>query len=249
MKTLVFGATSAIAQAAAAQLAKLSDPKNKPSFYLVGRNLVKLERTVAELRQNNSASIAGYEAADLRDFKEIAKIVQRAHSTMGELDAVIIAQGTLIKQSECAADIEKFRQLVDENFISECVCLNCVFEVMNYNGVIAVVTSVAGDAARPGSALYSATKAALSRYIQGLRGLFWKKRIKIIDVRPGWVATPMTSHMKRTALFAKPSQVGSDIAHAMINHSPSVLYTPWWWTLMMTPFKILPNGLYRYVKR
>jgi decaprenylphospho-beta-D-erythro-pentofuranosid-2-ulose 2-reductase len=249
MRILVFGATSAIAEGTCKALLKLSPKSKTPVFYLAGRNPVKLERVNSDLRESCGAQIAGYESADLGKLEDISKIVMRAKSAMGGIDGVLIAQGSLISQELCEKDLAAFNQMVADDFVSGAVCLNTLLDNVEPRGVIAVVTSVAGDASRPGSALYCSLKSALSRYVQGLRGKFWTKKIKLIDVRPGWTTTPMTAHLKTNFLFSSPDRVGQSIAHAMVHRTPSVCYAPWWWSLIMTPFKILPNALYRYIKR
>jgi NAD(P)-dependent dehydrogenase (short-subunit alcohol dehydrogenase family) len=248
MKILVLGATSAIVESTCLALAKQS-LHEVPSFYLVGRNPIKLERVANALRDTRSAVIADYEVADLTRLESIAAIVQRAHSAMGRIDGALIGHGILPNQAECEKDTIVLSAAVDTDFSSAAVALNVLAEVIEPNGVIAVISSVAGDTSSPSSALYCALKAALSRYIQGLRGKLWAKRVKLVDVRPGWVDTPLIAHLKKNPLFATPETVGADIARALRRRSPSVLYTPWWWAALMAPIKLLPNALYKYVKR
>lgn len=245
MNILVLGATAAISQATCLELAKKISTAR---FFLVGRNPQKLDALRTELNSLQPNCVAGTEAFDFRKLEEIPALIERAHAALVTVDAALVGHGTLLERDECLKNPQAFRQLVDENFISEALCVEESGKIMQDRGVVAVVTSVAGEAARPSSAAYSATKAALSRYLQGIRGVLWRRKIKIIDVRPGWVNTPMTQNSRTKFWAVEPEVAGRDIARAMLRRGPEVLYTPRRWAWVMGVIRLLPGWAWRGMK-
>lgn len=241
MNFLVFGATAAISQATCLALVK----KKHTRFYLIGRNPTKLNALSDQLSLLSPNCVAGIEIFDLRAMDAIPALVARGTAALGQIDAALIGHGTLLHRQECADNLNKLHQIADENFLSEVVCLNSLADAVVSGGVIAVVTSVAADAARPSSAIYSATKAALGRYCQGMRGVLWQRRIRLIEVKPGWVNTPMTQQAEHKFWAVEPKTVGQDIARAIFGKRPPVLYTPWFWRWIMLSVKGLPAFIYR----
>ena len=69
-------------------------------------------------------------------------------------------------------------------------------------------------------------------------------QIRILTVKPGFVDTPMTRHLKKNALFARPEDVGLEIARA-IRQSKQILYVPRFWRWIMMVIRGLPRALIR----
>lgn len=68
-------------------------------------------------------------------------------------------------------------------------------------GTIALVSSLAGFRGLPGSAAYSASKAAVRALGEGWRGDYLKDGIKISVIAPGYVASPMTARNQHPMPF------------------------------------------------
>jgi decaprenylphospho-beta-D-erythro-pentofuranosid-2-ulose 2-reductase len=238
MRVLIVGATAAISQASALALLQ-KEPTAR--FYLIGRSPEKLAGLQAQLQALRPDAVAGIQSLDLKELGAIpSSLLQAQRALGGPLDLCLIGHGTLIPQATLAQSPEALRQIFTENFISQAVILNNLLPLMRRGGAVGVVSSVAALAARPRSAGYSATKAALSRYIQGLRGSYDAEGVRLIDIRPGWVDTPMTAGSPSKFLSVAPSWAGRDIADALIRRWPRVLYTPWFWRYLMLPLRLIP---------
>ena len=95
------------------------------------------------------------------------------------------------------------------------------------SGCIAVISSVAGDRGRGSNYVYGSAKAAVSAFTSGLRARL-SKSSRQRTIKPGFVDTPMTAHVKKGPLFAKPDKVGRRIYEAMLK-GDDVVYVPWFW--------------------
>ena len=58
------------------------------------------------------------------------------------------------------------------------------------------------------------------------------------------VATPMTAHVAKNALFASPQQVARGICKA-IEQRRDVAYVPWFWVLIMLLVRSIPSRFFK----
>ncbi|MCA0199726.1 MAG: SDR family oxidoreductase [Proteobacteria bacterium] len=241
MNVVIFGATSAIAQAVARLYAKKG-----ARFFLVARNEERLATIAADLRARGAAHVetAG---ADLGDLSLHANLVARAQSALGTLDRVLIAHGTLTHQRAAETSAEMMVREIGINFLSAASLLTHIANVMELQraGSIAVIGSVAGDRGRQSNYVYGSAKAGLGAFVQGLRHRMSRHGVNVTLVKPGFVDTPMTAGLaKGGPLWATPAKVAADIKAAM-EGAAAILYTPWFWRWIMLIIRSVPDAIFR----
>jgi NAD(P)-dependent dehydrogenase (short-subunit alcohol dehydrogenase family) len=106
---------------------------------------------------------------------------------------------------------------------------------------IAVLGSVAGDRPRRRQWDYSLSKQALERGLGDLRQRH--PHVRIVLVKPGPIATPMTAHMKQGPLMAQASQVAPRLWKAWEEGWPQV-YAPLWWGWISRILSWVPEKLW-----
>jgi len=243
MNILVVGATSAIAEAAAREWAARG-----ASLYLAARR-ESLLASIAEDLKLRGAKQVGFESFDViaRDTHEA--LLTRAENALGALDCLLVAHGTLPDQAACFADPELAVREIDLNAVAtSALVLRAAarFEARGA-GAIAVVTSVAGVRGRQSNFVYGAAKGMVSRLLEGLRHRLHARGVAIVDIRPGFVDTPMTAGFKKGALWASPGRVAHDIVKA-VDRRAGVVYTPWFWRWIMMIIRHLPDFLFHRTK-
>src|SRR5271169_2312320 len=97
---VVFGATSAIAQAVIRLYAS-----EGARFFLVGRNQERLHAVAADLAVRGAHEVAT-SVVDLSDCALHASLVDQARTALGTIDLVLVAHGTLGDQDACVADAD-----------------------------------------------------------------------------------------------------------------------------------------------
>jgi len=233
---LIVGATSAIAEATARIFAQRGD-----SLYLVGRKTSRLESIAADLKVRG-APVVGIETLDANDMAGHEAMLVRAEQTLGALDTVLIAHGTLSNQRACEASAELTVNEISTNGVSAVALLTHIaqrFESRR-SGTIAVISSVAGDRGRQSNYVYGSAKALMSAFLSGLRQRLSKSGVAVITIKPGFVDTPMTAAIpKGGPLWAKPQQVAAGIVKA-IDRKATVVYLPWFWALIMLIIRSIP---------
>ena len=71
----------------------------------------------------------------------------------------------------------------------------------------------------------------------------------LLTIKPGFVDTPTTAHLNNKGiLFSKPERIAKDTIKAM-KKQKSVLYTPWYWFWIMLVIKMIPEKLFRRLKK
>ncbi|MDM8566186.1 SDR family oxidoreductase [Candidatus Halobeggiatoa sp. HSG11] len=242
-KVLIIGATSAIAQETAKIYAQQQD-----ALFLVGRDAEKLEVIAADLKVRGASKI-DYTSLDLNKCERHQDMLQQADSYLEGIDVVLIAYGTLDDQKECEQEYSKTKRSLHTNFLSVVSLLTLLANMMepqNY-GCIAVITSVAGVRGRQSNYVYGAAKGALSIFLQGLRNRLQPANISVLDVKPGFVDTPMTAEFKKGALWAKPEDIAKGI-YKGIEKRKDVVYLPWFWWPIMTIISYIPEPIFKRMK-
>lgn len=240
---IIIGATSAMAT----EVAKLYAIE-KANFYLLARDTEKLTIMEQDLtvRGADSVHIAPFDA---NNFNSHQQLVAQAFQTLGQVDVLLIAHGSLPDQALCQEDAVKAIQELNTNGVSVISLLTHAANKMEaqQSGNITVITSVAGDRGRQSNYLYGSAKGMVSTFLQGLTQRLSKSGVHVLDIKPGFVDTPMTAEFDKGALWAKPQKVAEIIKHR-ISKKSSFSYTPAFWFVIMTIIKSIPQLIFNRLK-
>ncbi|MBL7998427.1 MAG: SDR family oxidoreductase [Candidatus Kapabacteria bacterium] len=237
---VIIGATSAIAQQTAREFARRG-----AAIMLCARSQEKLDAVAQDLRAYGASRVLTG-IFDASDIKSHHGLIEKYASELGGIDAVLIAYGTLPDNDSCYLQPDIAQQEFTLNATS---IIGLSAQAANYfekrgGGVIAVISSVAGERGRQSNFLYGAAKGAVSLYTQGLRNRLSSKNIAVVTIKPGFVDTPMTAHVQKNPLFASAQSVGKAIADAMIARK-DVVYVPGFWRFIMAVVRAIPESIFK----
>lgn len=241
-RIIIFGATSAIA----VEVGRIYAAKGAQLF-LVGRDANKLEAIATDLKVRGAKIDTA--VADLNECNGHVELFDRGIAFLGGLDGILVAHGTLSDQKQCQSDPAIREQEIRTNFLSPLSLVEIAaqrFEQKS-SGTIAVISSVAGDRGRQSNYIYGAAKGALSIALAGVRNRLAGKGVHVLTIKPGFVDTPMTAHIRKGALFASPAQVASGIVSA-IERKRDVVYLPWFWCLIMLIIRAVPECIFKRLR-
>jgi len=240
-KILIIGATSAIAESVARLYAARG-----AALYLVGRSAARLDTIAADLRVRG-AQRAEYGVLDVNDVAAHGALLDTAWSTLGGIDTVLIAHGTLPDQAACDASVDLSLREFATNGTSTIALAAALAQRLQSGATLAVISSVAGDRGRASNYLYGSAKAAVTAYLSGLGQRLRPAGVNVLVIKPGFVDTPMTAAFKKGALWATPAKVAAGILKA-IGKRKAVAYLPgFWWAIMMI-IKNIPEFVFRRIK-
>jgi short-subunit dehydrogenase len=243
LKVLIIGATSAIAEATARCYAQRG-----ARLYLVARNAERLADIAADLRVRGAADIS-YASLDVNDLAAHAAVLEQACQWLDGIDVALIAHGTLPDQPACEASVSIAMAEFATNGSSTIALMTALsprFEAQRH-GVLAVISSVAGDRGRQSNYLYGAAKAAVSTFASGLRQRLAKVGVNVLTIKPGFVDTPMTRDFRKGALWAKPDTIARGIVRA-VDRGRSVVYLPGFWLPIMLIIRHIPEFIFKRIK-
>ncbi len=242
-KTLVIGATSAIAEATVRLLAEEGD-----ALFLTGRDAGRLGAMADDLRLRGAVAVHT-EQLDVLDYNRHGEILETAIQALDGLDLVLIAHGTLPDQNACEQSVGDMRREFEINALST-MCL--LTGVANYfererRGTIAVISSVAGDRGRQSNYVYGSAKGAVSLFLQGLRNRLHPSGVQVLTIKPGFVDTPMTRDFEKGLLWSDPQKVAGTIVSS-IKKRKDVVYVPYFWRGIMLVIRLVPEFLFKKLR-
>jgi short-subunit dehydrogenase len=238
-RILIVGANSAIAQATARLWATTG-----ARMIIVARDLAHLDSLAADLKVRGATDIHTI-ALDINERERHDIVLRQAFTALDGIDVALIAHGSLPDQRECERSIELAVREFDINgtrTIELMARLANLFEHQG-SGMLAVISSVAGDRGRAGNAIYGAAKSAVTTYASALRQRLRRANVHVLTIKPGFVDTPMTERFAKGMLWAKPAGIASGIVRA-VACKRNVVYLPWFWRPVMAVIRLLPESLF-----
>jgi decaprenylphospho-beta-D-erythro-pentofuranosid-2-ulose 2-reductase len=239
-KILVLGATSGIAEATCRIWASQG-----ASIFLVARNAEKLSAVAADLR-TRGASYIDTAVVDLDDVNQHPGLLAHAVNSLQGLDVAYLAHGVLGDQHAAEQDFNTAAHILYTNLMAPVSLLTWLanFFVERRSGVIAVLSSVAGDRGRKSNYVYGSSKAGLSAFLAGLRNRVDRDGVTVLTIKPGPVKTSMTAHMKGSEKFADVDAVAQTIVKA-IDKRQDNLYVPFQWQPIMFVVRHIPERVFK----
>lgn len=240
-RILIFGGTSAIAEAVAriyaARTAKIA---------LAGRDLERLRRIADDLIVRGASDVRVY-GVDANDFERHREFFDEVWGAYGGIDIALVAHGSLPERRLCEqSSIEAIREFSTN--ASSVIALAVELALRLRSGAtLAMISSVAGDRGRASNYLYGSAKAAVSQFASGLRQRLRKSGVNVLTIKPGLVDTPMTSAFHKTVLWAKPEWVAQGIVRA-IDRRRAVVYLPWFWRWIMLAIRLIPEFVFKRIE-
>jgi NADP-dependent 3-hydroxy acid dehydrogenase YdfG len=182
---VITGASSGIGEATARTLAAEGH-----RVALLARRAQRLEALASEL---GDAAIAI--EADVTDEDALLAAAARVQEELGGADILINNAGVMLLAPFTSAQRVEHRRMVEVNLLGAIVATAAFLEQLRDGGGDLVnISSVAGRTARPGNAVYAATKWGINGFSEGLRQEL-QPNVRVTVIEPGAVATELADHI------------------------------------------------------
>lgn len=195
---VVTGASSGIGEALAREYASLG-----AKVMLGARQEDKLRGIVDEIRA--AGGTAEYSVVDVVKVEECEAMMQRAVECFGGIDVLICNAGLSMRALFDDVELEVLHRLMDVNFWGTVNCCKYALPHLQLSrGSIVGVSSVAGLHGLPARTGYSASKYAMTGFLETLRIENMKKGVHVMIACPGFTA----SNVRFSALTADGKSQG-----------------------------------------
>jgi NADP-dependent 3-hydroxy acid dehydrogenase YdfG len=204
---LITGASSGIGRAIAVALAGRGG-----AVGLLARRRDHLEAVAAACEA--AGGRAHVAVADVRDRGGCLRAAEAVEAALGPVELLVVNAGVAREADPLTCDGDAFAEEVAVNVLGAHHAIEAVVPGMlrRGRGHVVALSSLAAWRGLPGSAGYSATKAALTTLLQGYR-IDWRRHgVRTTTVHPGFVKSELTA--KHT--FPMPLLMEADRAAAII---------------------------------
>jgi NAD(P)-dependent dehydrogenase (short-subunit alcohol dehydrogenase family) len=249
LSVAVLGATSGMGRALARKLAQRGD-----RVFVLGIDRGELERTAADLRVyagGGDPHAVQWAECDLMRPETFGPALAAADRALGGLDTVVVTAALFATQEQLENDPALAARLLTADFTNTVLFCEEAKRLLlaKKDGAprtLCVFSSVAGDRGRKPVILYGASKAGLSRYLEGLDHKHHADGLRVVTVKPGFVKTGMTAGLKPPPFAGEPDEVAARVVKAIDRGEP-VVYAPAPWRAVMGVIKGMPRFVMRRV--
>ena len=238
---LILGASSDIGIAVADLFAS-----RKYDIQLAGRNeqqLIPLKSDL-EIRYQVKAAVYPFDATRFETH-------QAFYDGLPVKPAIVICIfGYMTENEKAFTSWAEAERTINTNYTGAVSVLNIIARdfASRQKGIIAGVSSVAGERGRQSNFIYGSAKAGFTAYLSGLRNYLYHSNVHVLTILPGFVATKMTAGLSLPPLLtATPQKVAADIYNA-VQKKKNILYTKWFWKWIMMIIKGIPESMFKKKK-
>jgi short-subunit dehydrogenase len=235
---LVTGASSGIGRALALRLGH-----GGVAVALVARRLAELQEAARAIEASGGRALVL--GADLALPEEAMRVAREAEASLGRIDLLVLNAGIGRNAPLEALAWEEIEATVRVNLLGAMALVRALLPGMleRRSGTIAGISSIASYRGLPGSAHYSASKAALSTFLESVRVESRPSGVAVVDIHPGYVDTPMTRNRTRRPFVMDAESAVDRILDAIVRKK-RVYDFPWQMALLLRVLRLLPAALF-----
>lgn len=236
-KAIIIGATSGIGL----ELVKVLTEKGW-QVGIAGRRQERLQQI-----QSRNLDVVATECIDVTKEDAPRRLLTLIGKT-GGMDLYFHSAG--IGYQNPALDISKEMATVATNVVGFTQMADTAFQYIEEHpdteGHLAVISSIAGTKGLGAAPAYSASKRYISHYMESLsqlchiRGI---RHIRLHDIRPGFVRTPLLADGLHYPLQLDPYKVAKSIERG-IRHNHSIITIDWRYRLLVSVWRLIPRWLW-----
>lgn len=195
---VITGASSGIGEAMAREYSKMG-----AKVVLGARREEELRRVAEDIKA--AGGEVAYAACDVVSEEECKRLIDTAIDNFGGIDVLICNAGLSMRALFDECDLKVLHRLMDVNFWGTVNCTKYALPwLQKSKGSLVGISSVAGIHGLPGRTGYSASKYAMTGFLDTIRVENLKKGLHVMTACPGFTA----SNVRFSALTADGTQQG-----------------------------------------
>jgi len=216
---------------------------------LLDRNREALETLKEEIGASHPITMAAADV-DVRDAGAMRQAIAELETQVGPTDVLVACAGVGTLSSAIDLDLDGFRLMLEVNVLGVAHSIEAVLPGMfaRRRGHIVGISSVAGFRGMPWMPGYSASKAALTTYLEGLRPALKRRGVTITTVYPGFVRTGITVNtpFRRPVKMLEADEAAACLVRAVVRRPRDYTF-PWATALGMGLLRRMPNRVFDWM--
>ena len=187
---------------------------------------------------------------DVTDKEKCKEVFNEIKNKYENIDICFFSTGTWDPKKEKDIDVEQMKDVFKVNFFGT---VNSIKAVEQYfrdkkNGIITIVSSIAGYRGLPNSTGYGPSKSALNNLAESLYFDFKRYNVRVCLVSPGFIKTPLTDKNDFPMPFLRSTEFAAEKIYVGLTKSNSFeIHFPKQLTLILKFLRILPYKIYLFL--
>jgi short-subunit dehydrogenase len=238
---VITGASSGIGAALAREFASRGY-----NIALCARRIEKLESLQQELVQNNSNIEVITSALDVNELDTVPTVLSEIKSRLGNLDIIVANAGITGVRRTGSGDLTIDKSIIQTNLYGAIATIDAAIAIFREQGFGHIVGMSSFSAFRgiPGSAAYSASKAAVTNYLQAVgTELYRKKDIKVTATHPGFIRTEIDDNIDKFPFVIDADKAAKTMVNAIEKGKTDIVVPSWPWAILRKVMPKLPESV------
>lgn len=182
---------------------------------------------------------------DVTQYESAPVVFESFVEELGGVDILIANAGVGLGEKVGAGEFDKFRTTIEVNLLGAIAVIDtaAAYFIKQGRGQIVGISSVAAFRGMPRGTGYSASKAALAVYLEGLRVELLRSNINVTVLYPGYIDTPLNNMLpNRPFLISVERGAGiiADLVEKKIKRSTVPVFP---WNIVGRLLKVLPDSM------
>ncbi len=243
-RIIITGASSgigkALAQAYAAQGFDIG---------IMARRATELALLCDELKARYPTQQFLFECVDVSDLPEVAPSIEKLSERLGGLDIFVANAGTIGVRRTGSGDLSVDLAIFNVNLLGAIACIDAATAIFRKqkHGHLVGISSFSAFVGIPGSAAYSASKAALSNYLQAVRTELSGKNIQVSCIHPGFINTDLSPNMEKYPFVIPADKAARAMVKAIARKCKNTTVPAWPWALLRYVLPLLPDSVLKKI--
>ncbi|MBP9216039.1 MAG: SDR family NAD(P)-dependent oxidoreductase [Agitococcus sp.] len=236
---IITGASSGIGAALATAFASKGY-----NLGLAARRIDKLEALARQLEDIYHVQVA-IVALDVQQDAQVAPALSRLAQELGQVDIVVANAGVTGVRRSGSGNIEIDKTIFQTNVIGAIATLDAATKIFlaQGHGHLVGMSSFSAFSPLPTSAAYSASKAALTNYMNAMRLELINKKINVTVIHPGFIKTDIAPDMDKYPFVIEADVAAQQMVRAIEINKANVIVPAMPWKAAKGLMKLMPDPL------
>lgn len=211
---------------------------------LAARRSDKLETLARELEDKYQVRVA-IATLDVQDDSTIAAALSGLAQSLGQIDMVVANAGISGVRRSGSGNIAIDKAIIQTNLIGAIATLDAATKIFlaQGHGHLVGMSSFSAFSPLPASAAYSASKAALTNYMNAMRLELINKKIDVTIIHPGFIKTDIAPQMEKYPFVIEADVAAQQMVRAIESKKVNVIIPNMPWKAAKGLMALMPDPL------